>query len=65
LFAPDIPEAERTPDSVADRFATIPVMDVPWVEPEDIANAVAFLASDEARYVTGLELEVDAGQTHE
>ncbi|KAF0963744.1 mycofactocin-coupled SDR family oxidoreductase [Rhodococcus sp. T7] len=63
LFAPDIPESERTPDSVADRFATIPVMDVPWVEPEDIANAVAFLASDEARYVTGLELKVDAGQT--
>lgn len=44
-------------------FATIPVMDVPWVEPEDIAHAVAFLASDEARYVTGLEFKIDAGQT--
>ncbi|MFC9551488.1 SDR family oxidoreductase [Rhodococcus sp. NPDC056960] len=40
-------------------------MDVPWVEPEDIANAVASLASNEARYVPGLELEVDAGQTLE
>ncbi len=31
------------------------------VEPVDISNAVLFLASDEARYVTGLELPVDAG----
>ena len=31
--------------------------------PEDIANAVAWLASDEARYVTGLEFTVDAGNT--
>ena len=33
------------------------------VEPRDISNAVLFLASDEARYVTGLELTVDAGTT--
>jgi NAD(P)-dependent dehydrogenase (short-subunit alcohol dehydrogenase family) len=36
---------------------------VPWVEPIDISNAVLFLASDEARYVTGTELKVDAGYT--
>jgi NAD(P)-dependent dehydrogenase (short-subunit alcohol dehydrogenase family) len=33
------------------------------VEPRDISNAVLFLASDEARYVTGLEFTVDAGNT--
>jgi SDR family mycofactocin-dependent oxidoreductase len=33
------------------------------VEPRDISNAVLFLASDEAQYVTGLELTVDAGNT--
>ena len=33
------------------------------VEPRDISNAVLFLASDEARYVTGLEFTVDAGST--
>ncbi|SFP80198.1 NAD(P)-dependent dehydrogenase, short-chain alcohol dehydrogenase family [Amycolatopsis rubida] len=59
LFAPDLPEADR----VKDPSATIPVMDVPWVEPEDIANAVAFRASGEGRYVTGLGLKIDAGQT--
>ena len=33
------------------------------VEPRDISNAVLFLASDEARYVTGLEFTIDAGNT--
>ena len=32
-------------------------------EPRDISNAVLFLASDEAQYVTGLEFTVDAGCT--
>jgi SDR family mycofactocin-dependent oxidoreductase len=32
-------------------------------EPRDISNAVLFLAGDESRYVTGLELKVDAGNT--
>jgi len=33
------------------------------VDPRDISNAVLFLASDEARYVTGLEFTIDAGNT--
>ncbi len=33
----------------------------PWVESEDVANAVVFIASDKARYLTGSELVVDAG----
>jgi (+)-trans-carveol dehydrogenase/(-)-trans-carveol dehydrogenase len=32
------------------------------VEPVEISNALLFLASDEARYVTGVALPVDAGQ---
>jgi (+)-trans-carveol dehydrogenase/(-)-trans-carveol dehydrogenase len=37
------------------------VMDTPTVKAEDIANAVLYLVSDEARYVTGQALAVDAG----
>jgi NAD(P)-dependent dehydrogenase (short-subunit alcohol dehydrogenase family) len=33
------------------------------VEPVDVANAVVFLASDQARYITGIQLVVDAGLT--
>ncbi|EOC0147066.1 SDR family oxidoreductase, partial [Cronobacter sakazakii] len=32
-------------------------------EPEDIADAIAFLASDDARYITGANLPVDGGLT--
>jgi SDR family mycofactocin-dependent oxidoreductase len=36
-------------------------MKVPWIEPEDMSNMVLFLASDEARYITGTQQRVDAG----
>lgn len=29
--------------------------------PIDVANAVLFLASDESRYITGIELSIDGG----
>ena len=40
------------------QWNTLPV---PWLEPVDVANAVLFLASDEARYITGVALPVDLG----
>ena len=61
LFAPDLAPEQRTRDAVAPRFATLNAMPIPWVEPADISNAVLFLASDEARYITGVTLPVDAG----
>lgn len=39
------------------------LLPIPWVEPVDIANAAVFLASDAARYITGVTLPVDAGFT--
>ena len=36
-------------------------MKVNFVEPEDISNAILWLVSDEARYITGTQLRVDAG----
>jgi SDR family mycofactocin-dependent oxidoreductase len=62
LFAPDLPEAERTRDTLGDRFKALNALPIPWVEVSDISNAVLFLASDEARYITGVVFPVDAGQ---
>jgi NAD(P)-dependent dehydrogenase (short-subunit alcohol dehydrogenase family) len=42
-------------------FRSLNVLPILWVEPVDISNAVLFLASDEARYITGVTLPVDAG----
>ena len=42
-------------------FESLNALPIPWVEPRDISNAVLFLASDEARYITGVALPVDAG----
>jgi SDR family mycofactocin-dependent oxidoreductase len=39
------------------------MLDIESTEPEDQANAVLFLASDESRYVTALAMTVDAGNT--
>jgi SDR family mycofactocin-dependent oxidoreductase len=37
------------------------LLPVPWIEPEDVAEAVLYLASDRARFVTGSGLVLDAG----
>jgi (+)-trans-carveol dehydrogenase len=42
-------------------YRTLNVLPVPYLEPDDITNAVLFPASDEARYLTGVALPVDAG----
>jgi NAD(P)-dependent dehydrogenase (short-subunit alcohol dehydrogenase family) len=34
---------------------------ISWLEPRDISAAVVFLASDDARYITGQQLRVDGG----
>ena len=54
------PLIERDPNLGPIYMNTLPVE---MVEPRDISNAVLFLASDEAQYVTGLEFTVDAGNT--
>jgi (+)-trans-carveol dehydrogenase len=61
LFLPDHDDSEITREEVAPAFQTLSALPVPWVESVDISNAVLFLASDEARYITGVTLPVDAG----
>ena len=59
MFDPGNPQPSQA--SATPVFQSINTLPVPWVEPVDISNAVLFLASDEARYITGVTLPVDAG----
>ena len=49
-----------TPREIAERSAGN-LLPVPWIEPEDVAQAVVYLCSDAARYVTGSQFVLDAG----
>ena len=59
VFRPDLEEPGFA--DVEDIFRSFPVIPIPYVESIDVSNAVVFLASDEARYITGVELPVGAG----
>ncbi|MGB8501165.1 mycofactocin-coupled SDR family oxidoreductase [Mycobacterium sp.] len=59
LFRPDL--ENPGPDDMAPICQMFHTLPIPWVEPEDVSNAVLFFASDEARYLTGVTLPVDAG----
>ena len=59
MFAPGDPEP--TQEKAMPGFMSLNALPVPWVESIDISNAVLFLTSDEARYITGVALPVDAG----
>jgi SDR family mycofactocin-dependent oxidoreductase len=49
-----------TPQEIAERSAGN-LLNVPWIEPEDVASAVVYLASDQARFITGSQFVLDAG----
>ena len=49
-----------TPQEIGERSAGN-LLPVPWIEPEDVAEAVLYLASERARFVTGSQFVLDAG----
>jgi NAD(P)-dependent dehydrogenase (short-subunit alcohol dehydrogenase family) len=59
LFLPDDPAPSQ--EAFAAVSQSMNLLPVPWVEPLDVSNALLFLVSDEARYITGAMLPVDAG----
>lgn len=59
VFRPDL--EDPTEEDVLPAFRALNALPTPWVEADDVTNAVLFLASDEGRYVTGVALPVDAG----
>ena len=58
-FRPDLEHPTRADAEPV--FGIQQAMRIPFIEPEDISNAILWLASEESRYVTGLQLRVDGG----
>ncbi|KQH76421.1 3-ketoacyl-ACP reductase [Mycobacterium gordonae] len=59
MFRPDL--ENPGPDDMAPICQMFHTLPIPWVEAQDVSNAVLFFASDESRYITGVTLPVDAG----
>jgi len=59
LFRPDL--THPAVDDVADGFKRVNPMGRPWLQPEEISQAVVHLASDDSRWITGTVLPVDQG----
>jgi NAD(P)-dependent dehydrogenase (short-subunit alcohol dehydrogenase family) len=58
-FRPDLENPTREEAMVA--LPNMQAMPIPFIDPIDVSHLVAFLASDESRYMTGLNIRVDAG----
>ncbi|WP_216892848.1 mycofactocin-coupled SDR family oxidoreductase [Nocardia alni] len=62
LFMPHLEKPTRADAELPDsNYVRANILPIPWVDPVDISNALVFLASDDARFVTGVSLPVDAG----
>jgi NAD(P)-dependent dehydrogenase (short-subunit alcohol dehydrogenase family) len=61
LFRPDLDDP--TFEDCAPGLEGLNIMPVATIEPRDVSNAIAWLVSDEARWVTGVALPIDAGST--
>jgi (+)-trans-carveol dehydrogenase len=61
-FLPGQDNPTREEFERANLAAKLAAMPVPWLNPEDISGTVAWLASDDSRFVTGMPISVDAGQ---
>lgn len=63
LFRPDLETPGREDaEEVMRQMHRLPTA---WVQPEDVSNVVAFLASDDARYITATAIDVSAGKATE
>jgi SDR family mycofactocin-dependent oxidoreductase len=60
IFRPDI-EGQVTKEDFRPASEFYHALPTPWLEPEDVAELVLFLASDASKYMTGASIPIDAG----
>jgi (+)-trans-carveol dehydrogenase len=58
-FRPDLESPTR--EDTIEIWKTKQLLDLPWLEPADISNAIAWLCSEQASRITGVTMPVDAG----
>jgi (+)-trans-carveol dehydrogenase len=59
LFRPDL--NKPTKQDVVESFRSTNLLPEPWMQPQDVSNAILYLVSDEGRYVTGTAQLLDTG----
>ena len=57
MFRPEVDHPTR--EDATEVFRTMQLLPTDWLEPRDVSNAIAFLVSDEARFITGVALPID------
>ena len=61
LFRPDLEKGKITKEDFAPASRYFQALPVDWLEPEDVADLVLFLASEDAKYISGDNIRIDAG----
>lgn len=59
LFRPDLDKPTR--EDVIDTFSGTHILPVPWMQPQDVSNAILYLVTEPGRYITATPLVIDAG----
>ena len=60
IFRPELDNP--TKEDATEVFRSMQVLPTDWLEPRDVSEVIAWLASDAARFITGAAIPVDAGQ---
>ena len=61
VFRPDLQDQRVTKEDFRLASMFYHALPTPWLEPEDVAELVLFLASDASKYMTGASIPIDAG----
>ena len=59
LFRPDLEKPTR--DDVIGSFTGTHILPVPWIQPQDVSNAILYLVTEPGQYITATALVIDAG----